>query len=43
MKEYAYDLQMKHKNMVVSNVTDCSFVATTVPKKKMKSLNHGFI
>ena len=34
MREYAYDFQMKHKNMVVSKLTDYSFVATTVPKKE---------
>ena len=34
MKEYAYDFQMKHPNMVVSNVTNYSFKATTVPKKE---------
>lgn len=34
MRVYAYDFQMKHKNMVVSDVTSYSFKATTVPKKE---------
>ena len=34
MNEYAYEFQMKHPDMVVSNVTSYSFKATTVPKKE---------
>ena len=34
MNEYVYELQMKHPDMVVSNVTSYSFKATTVPKKE---------